>query len=110
MNRRVWLLALLLSLGGAALAETLGERARALPSGKEVIPLSRAISLAEERYAGTVIEAEVKAGRPREKTPLVYELRLLTGAGYILKIRLDAMNGDFLEAEGRGLQGARRTQ
>lgn len=63
-----------------------------------------------ERYEGDVVEAELKPGRPHEMTHTVYELRLLTPRGNMLRIRVDAANGDILEVDGRGLVDARRRQ
>jgi uncharacterized membrane protein YkoI len=91
-------------------AQSPPERATALLSEREgnVFSLRRALAQVESRYIGQIIEVEVKPGRGYEDTPLVYELRLLTEAGHVLRIRLDALNGDFLLVEGRGLVEARR--
>lgn len=73
-----------------------------------VISLAEAVRLAEARYAGEVIAAELVSGRPHERAALVYALRLLTPEGAVIALRLDAADGAFLEAEGRGLARARR--
>lgn len=79
-----------------------------LAAAQGAIPLAEAVRLAEARFAGEVIAAELVAGRPHERAPLVYALRLLTPEGAVIALRLDAADGAFLEAEGRGLARARR--
>lgn len=73
-----------------------------------MIDVRTAIDRVLARYVGTVIEAELKRGRPDELTDVVYELRLLTPQGNMLRLRVDAANGDILEVDGRGLTRARR--
>lgn len=73
-----------------------------------MIDVRSAIDSVLARYIGTVVEAELKRGRPDEFTDVVYELRLLTPQGNMLRIRVDAANGDILEVDGRGLTRARR--
>jgi uncharacterized membrane protein YkoI len=72
------------------------------------IPLEAALDRIEERWRGEIIAAELVPGRPHERAGLVYEFRLLTPGGSLVRIRLDAADGAFLEAEGRGLVAARR--
>jgi uncharacterized membrane protein YkoI len=89
---------------GPALAQ-----ATPLPqSGRSVIAFRDAIDRVLERYEGEIVEAELKRGRPGEFTDIVYEMRLLTVQGNMLRIRVDAASGDILEVDGRGLTRARR--
>jgi uncharacterized membrane protein YkoI len=81
--------------------------AQAQPMGG-AIPLQTALDRVEDRWRGEVIAAELVPGRPRERAEAVYEIRLLTPEGALLRLRLDASDGAFLEAEGRGLVAARR--
>ncbi len=74
----------------------------------DTIAITQAMAQAQERFEGTIIEAELDVGRPHEKTDVVYELRMLTERGDILRIRVDARDGTILEADGRGLVDARR--
>ena len=80
----------------------------AAPAVAEPLPLGRVIALAEARFAGRVIGADLVDGRREERTRQVYALRLLTPEGALLNLRFDAATGAFLEAEGRGLAAARR--
>lgn len=72
------------------------------------MPLQQIMAIVTERYQGEIVAAEVRSGKKREGTDIVYELRLLTPRSNMLKIRIDAMSGDFLEVDGRGLVDARR--
>ncbi|MGV3651669.1 MAG: PepSY domain-containing protein [Devosia sp.] len=99
--RTIALALLLLAPGLLALSAP----ARAQGTGITII---EAISAATARFSGQVIAAELVAARPEELTGSVYAFRLLTPAGDILAIRVDAENGDILEVDGRGLVAARR--
>lgn len=108
----IWLSMLFMtSLHGNVIAEPFREKGlRHGNDNHKLAPLPRVIALTKKRFTGDVIDAQIRAGQPHEETPLVYELRLLTEAGHILKIRVDALNADFLEAEGQGLNKARRAR
>lgn len=94
MLRRRALLAFPISLlAPAALAET--------------IPLARAFAIAEERYRGRALDGAIVRGR-RHEPDLVYVITFRTEAGNILRIRLDAETGAFLEVAGRGQAEALR--
>jgi uncharacterized membrane protein YkoI len=76
-----------------------------------LIPLHRAVKIATARYEGRIIAAQLTGPTPFERdrgVVLVHELRLLTPARDVLRIRLDARDGAFLEVAGAGLSKARR--
>ena len=76
-----------------------------------LIPLRRAIEIASARFDGRVIAARLTGPTPHERdrgVALVHELRMLTPARDVLRIRIDARSGDFLEVAGAGLTKARR--
>ena len=76
-----------------------------------IIPLRRAVEIATARFQGRVIAARLTGPAPHERergVVLVQELRLLTPDRDVLRIRLDARSGDFLEVAGAGLTKARR--
>ncbi|MFB9223105.1 PepSY domain-containing protein [Paracoccus cavernae] len=84
---------------------------RPLPPSFEVLPLSAAARIVEERFSGKLIAARLAPPTPREwhqGVQLVHELRLLTPRRDVLAIRLDARNGRFLEVAGAGLAEARK--
>lgn len=80
----------------------------AIEPAQPLVPLADILDTVGQRYIGRVIAADVKRGRKHERTPVVYELRLLTEHGHVINIRFDAANGEFLGANGRGLVEARR--
>lgn len=76
-----------------------------------LIPLRRAVEIATARFDGRVIAARLLPPTADERehgTVLVHELRLMTRNHDVLRIRLDARNGSFLEVAGAGLAKARR--
>ncbi len=76
-----------------------------------LIPLRRAIEIASARFEGRVIAARLTGPTPHERdrgVALVHELRMLTPARDVLRIRIDARSGVFLEVAGAGLTKARR--
>lgn len=87
--------------------DTLGD------SEYRLMPLSRAVGIATARFKGRVIAARLVPPNPTERdrgVVLVHELRLLTPWRDVLRIRLDARNGDFLEVAGAALSKARRKE
>ena len=85
-----------------------------LPPGAQefrVVPLRRAVEIALARFDGRVIAARLTGPLPGERdrgVVLVQELRLLTPDRDVLRIRLDARTGAFLDVAGRGLAKARK--
>lgn len=77
-------------------------------TARQVKPLPEIMAIVTERYRGDITAAEVLPGKPDEEAALVYELRMLTPAGNVLRIRVDAYSGAFLEIDGRGLVEARK--
>lgn len=79
--------------------------------GFRVLPLREAVQIAHQRFRGKLIAARLKPPSPQERArgvELVHELKLLTEARDVLRIRLDARTGAFLEVAGSGLTKARR--
>lgn len=75
------------------------------------LPLGEAIDIVSNRYEGRLIAAQLVPPRPPERdlgAALVHALRLVTPAGDVLAIRLDARTGRFLEVAGRGQIAARK--
>lgn len=76
-------------------------------AGAETVPLARAFAIAEERYRGRALDGAIVRGRKHEQD-LVYVITFRTERGDILRIRLDAETGAFLEVDGRGQAEALR--
>lgn len=73
----------------------------------EVIPMHQAVRRAGQRFEGRVLDIALLPPGPGP-SPLVYRIRLLTRAGDVLDIRMDALDGRFLELRGADLSGVRR--
>lgn len=67
-----------------------------------------AMGAATERFAGQIVAAQLEEGRPHEQAEAVFEFRMLTANGDILRIRVDAATLDILEVDGHGLVSARK--
>lgn len=76
--------------------------------GQTVITVNEAIEIVQQRYEGELLDVDMKSGRGWEQSEQVYEMRLLTPQGNVLKIRLAREDGRFLEIDGRGQIEARR--
>jgi uncharacterized membrane protein YkoI len=81
-------LALLPSVAGAGESRDHDRVRRAVLSG-EILPLSAILDRVNAEYAGELIEAELedKYGQP------VYEIKLVTKDGKLLKLHYDARDG-----------------
>ncbi|KKB08049.1 PepSY domain-containing protein [Devosia chinhatensis] len=75
-----------------------------------LLPITGAMAAVTARFDGQIVAAELQPGRPEDMTDIVYAFRLLTARGDILALRVDAMSGQILEVDGRGLVDARRRQ
>jgi uncharacterized membrane protein YkoI len=93
-------LAVLVSLasGGDAVARSRGHdqdlARRALQRG-EVVPIARILELAAQHVPGDVIEVQLEERRGQ----LEYEIKVLTPAGRVREMTLDARTGALLRLE-----------
>ncbi|RAU23085.1 hypothetical protein CU669_02655 [Paramagnetospirillum kuznetsovii] len=90
------LLLLMLVVGLPARAHDHDDARRAVQAG-EILPLSAILERVNAEYSGDLIEAELerKHGRP------VYEIKLLSKDGKLLKLHYDARDGSALPGKGR---------
>lgn len=103
-----WIVTLFAAVSATlVVAWTLTESSLAQPE-KATLPLTTIVDKVAERYQGKLVDAEIKPPKRHETAAVVYELRLLTPAGAILKVRVDAATGAFLEIDGRGQLDALR--
>lgn len=91
-------------LAAAGAADDDHEAARAALQRGETMPLSRLLALVEAEFDGRLVEVELE----REDGRLVYEVEILTPAGRLIELTYDARTGALLEAEGAGVEAARR--
>ncbi|WP_127144142.1 hypothetical protein [Pelagibacterium montanilacus] len=78
-------------------------------SGQSVLDITRAMDVVTERFAGRIVAAELADGRPEEGVPVVFDFRLLTETGAILRVRVDPFASIIVDVDGYGLVEARRT-
>ncbi len=74
----------------------------------ELIGPERAVSVAQERYLGELLDVAAVPARSDEPASTVYEVKLLTNDGQIVRIRIKGDDGAFLEAAGHDLVKASR--
>lgn len=91
---------ILAAVGGAA-AVSAGSEPReqdavrdALRKG-EILPLTRILAIAAEQVAGDVLKVEIE----REHGVLIYEVEILTAAGRVREIKINARSGAVLSIE-----------
>lgn len=81
------------------------ERARAALEAGEVVPLQEILDTVNTRFDGSLVEVELE----RKHERWVYEIKLLTRPGSVVKLHYDARTKELLSAKGRGLDAAERT-
>jgi hypothetical protein len=82
------------------------ERARRAREKGDIVPLSRILAAVEAGFEGRLLEVELEDDDGR----LVYEIELLTAQSNVIELTYDARTGAFLEAEGRGVEAARKRE
>jgi hypothetical protein len=93
---RLLLAAAAILVGTAALADRDDhERARAALAREEILPLAEIMPAIEARFYGRAIEVEFE----RDDGRWVYEFELITPAGRIVEVEVDAASGRVIEAE-----------
>jgi uncharacterized membrane protein YkoI len=90
------LLAAALAANGAAAGSDHDRARRAVEEGR-VLPLKDILARVQQANAGQVIEAELE----EKGDVFVYEIKILTDDGRVMKLLYDAQTGDLLKALGR---------
>jgi uncharacterized membrane protein YkoI len=90
-------LALASADGHAQRGNNRGDQDRALEALRngEVMPLARILPIVAQHLPGAIIDVEFDT----ERGQLRYEIRVLTPAGEVREIRLDARTGAFISIE-----------
>lgn len=83
---------------GSAGADDDHDRARRAVEEGRILPLKDILALAESAYPGQLVEAELD---DEDGGQIVYEIKILTRDGHVMKLRYDASNGELLKAKGR---------
>lgn len=73
------------------------ERVRRAVEAGQILPLKDILAKAERTYPGQMVEAELE---PKDGT-MVYEIKLLTTDGRVMKLLYDARTGELLKAKGQ---------
>jgi uncharacterized membrane protein YkoI len=87
----------MLAVAGAAAARDDHDRARRAVEEGRILPLKDILARAQAAHPGQVIEAELED----ESGAMVYEIKLLSADGRIMKLHYNAATGDLLKVEGR---------
>jgi uncharacterized membrane protein YkoI len=74
------------------------ERARRALQAGEVLPLRTILEKANAQFPGDLIEAELEDEHGR----MVYELKLISPEGKIMKLHYDARDGSLISVKGKG--------
>jgi len=87
---------------GSALACSRGEA-----KAKRILPAA-ATAIARERFEGDVLDVRLDDAEDDEAAEEVYEVKLLTQRGIVIRVRVDADSGRYLSAAGDDLASAIR--
>lgn len=83
------------------------KRARQAMLSGEVAPLSDLLKIVEVDYEGEILKVELedekghKWGRERGTVFFIYEIKVLTPSGNLVKLKYDAKSLELLKAEGK---------
>ena len=89
-----------LAVAGPAVADKDHDRARRAVEEGRILPLKEILARAQKAEPGQVIEAELED----ERGAIVYEIKMLTADGRMLKLYFDAASGALLKVKGRDRQ------
>jgi len=124
--RSYWLYAFSFSavlICGSAAADDVSdhERARAAVESGDVVPLALILEKVEAIYEGSIIEVELEdegddgdEGDEEEfngahyMSGFIYEIKLLTPQGNLLKLKMDARTAELIQVKGHGEEQARK--
>ena len=96
MTRILAVLLLVLMCAPALAGESHDRVRRAVEEGR-ILPLRDILARAEAAYPGQMVEAELE----NEGGAMVYEIKILTKDGRVMKLLYDAKTGELLKAKGR---------
>ncbi|MCC7166201.1 MAG: PepSY domain-containing protein [Rhodospirillales bacterium] len=86
----------LMLVSAPALADRDSDRARRAVQAGDIRPLAEALAKVEATHPGRVLDVELEDGHGRP----IYEVKLLTAEGQVLKIILDAKSLEILKVKG----------
>jgi hypothetical protein len=74
---------------------------RAAIEAGEIAPLEQLLARLRERFPGRILEVELEREDDRPGPGWVYEVKLLTPSGQVLKLEYDARTMELIEVKGR---------
>ena len=108
MTRRAFLLSLaafgLLALPQPGRGDEHDSALQALRAG-EVVSLDRILQRCRAAYYGRILEAELGRGGG---APWVYQVKMITPQGHVIKLLLNAKSTAILDVQGYGAEAARK--
>lgn len=97
----VSLILTILALGPSARADEPGQDDYQAPPADEVVPLHALLARIREDFNGRILEVELEQEWRRGGRIWVYEAKLLTAHGHVLKLDYDAKTLELLDWKGR---------
>lgn len=85
------------------------DRARAAREAGAIVPLNRILDTVSAQFDGVLLEVELEDEHPKSEG-WVYEVKLRTPQGAVVKLFYDAHAGTLVGTRGRGVDAARRPQ
>jgi len=96
-----WVLALIVCLVASVPWAVADEDEEITNNIEAVAPLRSLLAQVHETYPGQVLEVELEREEYGARDIWVYEVKLLTKKGSVLKLEYDAMNLELLKLKGR---------
>ncbi len=93
--------ALLVGLGVSAPWAMADEDEEITSNMEGVAPLRSLLAQVRETYPGQILEVELEKEKYGKRDILIYEVKLLTKKGSVIKLEYDAINLELLKLKGR---------
>jgi hypothetical protein len=104
--RSLFALGLMLAPMAVVLADSEQDRARDAVRAGEIAPLGQILEAVKRDFAGEVLDAELE----RDDGRWIYEIKLISPQGAVLKLKYDAKSRALIRAQGHGVDAARRAR
>ena len=75
-------------------------RAREAMLKGDISPLSKALSVIEKEYPGEILEVELEEADNFDPPVFLYEIKVLTAEGEVVKVKLHAKSLEIVEVKG----------
>jgi len=61
----------------------------------EILPLEQILKISRQQQQGRILEVELE----KERTGIIYELKVLADDGHVWELKVDAKSGDLIKRE-----------